>query len=188
MPDMAQPHRRLLTAEDLYELPLHDVRAELVRGNLICEPPAGFEHGVGGMRVGYYLHAYIELHPIGVVCNSDTGFVLFRGPDTVRAPDASFVTAERAARQVRPEAYFEGAPDLAVEVVSPGDSAHEVAEKVADYLAAGTRLVWVVHQRRKTVTVHDPGAKPRVLTAADTLDGGDLLPGFLVPVGALLAR
>jgi len=182
---MAEPQRRRLTAEDLYELPLHDVRAELVRGDLVCEPPAGFDHGVRGIKFAYHLEAYNERHPIGVVCGADTGFVLFRDPDTVRAPDAAFVTAERAARQVRKEAYFEGAPDLAVEVVSPGDSEREVAEKVEEYLAAGTRLVWVVRQRHKMVAVHEPGKPPRVLTTAHTLDGGDLLPGFSLPVATI---
>jgi Uma2 family endonuclease len=184
---MAEPERNRLTAEDLYELPLSDVRAELIRGDLVCEPPAGFDHGVRGTKLSFHLQAYVEQNPVGVVCGADTGFVLFRNPDTVRAPDAAFVTAERAARQERREFYFEGAPDLAAEVVSPGDSEREVAAKVADYLAAGSRLVWVVRPRRQTVTVHEPGKPPRTLTADGVLDGGDLLPGFALPVRALFA-
>ena len=183
---MTEPQRRSLTAEDLYDLHLEDVRAELVRGDLVCEPPAGFENGVRSAGIGYHLRRFIEDHPIGVVCGAETGFVLFRNPDTVRAPDAAFVTRERAERVADREKYFEGAPDLAAEVVSPGDSRREVAEKVHDYLAAGTRLVWVIDPRRRTVTVHRPGADPRVLRPDGLLEGGDLLPGFSLPVSRLV--
>lgn len=183
---MTEPQRRPLTAEDLYDLPLDDVRAELVGGELVCEPPAGFEHGVRAAGIGYHLLRFIEDHPIGVVCGAETGFVLFRNPDTVRAPDAAFVTRERAECFVDREKYFEGAPDLAAEVVSPGDFRREVAEKIRDYLAAGTRLVWVIDPRRRTVTVHRPGADPRVLGPDDLLEGGDLLPGFALPVSRLV--
>jgi Uma2 family endonuclease len=105
---------------------------------------------------------------------------------SVRAPDAAFVTRERAERFADREKYFEGAPDLAAEVVSPGDSGREVAEKVGDYLAAGTRLVWVIDPRRRTVTVHRPGADPQTLGPDDLLEGGDLLPGFALPVSRLV--
>lgn len=185
----AQPEGRVSrTAEDLYDLPLEDVRAELIRGDLVCEPPAGFEHGVGAAEIGYHLRRYVEEHPIGVVCGAETGFVLFRSPDTVRGPDAAFVTRERTERQAAPEKFFEGAPDLAVEVVSPGDSEREVGEKVRDYLAAGTRLVWVIRPRRRTLTVHRPGGEPRVLGPGERLDGGDLLPGFSLAVERLFTR
>jgi len=183
---MTEPQRSPLTAEDVYDLNLHDVRAELVRGDLICEPPAGFEHGVRSSKIGHHLERFIEDHPIGVVCGAETGFVLFRDPDTVRAPDAAFVTNERAERFVEKEKYFEGAPDLAAEVVSPGDSRRGVEEKVRDYLAAGTRLVWVVDPRRRTVTVHQPGGDPQVLGSEGLLEGGDVLPGFALPVSRLL--
>lgn len=183
---MAEPQHRSLTAEDLYELHLEDVRAELVRGDLVCEPPAGFDHGVRSADVGYHLQTFIEGHPIGVVCGAGTGFVLFRNPDTVRAPDAAFVTRERAERFADKEKYFEGAPDLAAEVVSPGDSRREVEEKVRDYLAAGTHLVWVIDPRRRTVTVHRPEADSEFLGPDDHLEGGDLLFGFSLQVSRLV--
>lgn len=183
---MSESERHPLHAEDLYDLPLDDVRAELVRGDLVCEPPAGFGHGLRAVEIGYELRRYLEDRPIGVACGAETGFVLFRDPDTVRAPDAAFVTRERAERFEPKEKFFEGPPDLAAEVVSPGDSRREVAEKVADYLAAGTRLVWVIDPGEGTVTVHRPGAPPRVLGPDDPLDGGDLLPGFSVPVRRLV--
>lgn len=183
---MTETRRRSLTAEDLYELAVDEVRTELVRGDVVCEPPAGFDHGVRAGEIGYHLRRYLEDHPLGVVCGAETGFVLSRAPDTVRAPDAAFVSWERATRLAAPERFFEGAPDLAAEVVSPGDSGREVEEKVRDYLAAGTRLVWVIDPRRSTVTVHRPDAAPGVLTPKDVLDGGDLLPGFSLAVSRLV--
>jgi len=183
---MAEPHYRRHSAEELYDLPLDDVRVELVRGDLVCEPPAGFGHGVRASEVAYHLRRFLEGHPAGVVCGAETGFVLSRNPDTVRAPDAAFVSAERAGRLADQERFFEGPPDLAVEVRSPGDLQREVAEKVADYLAAGTRLVWVIDPRRRTVTVHRPGADASILGPDESLDGGDVLPGFSLPVSRLV--
>lgn len=174
-----------LTAEDLSELPLSDVRAELVHGNVVREPPAGFGHGVHAARIGSFLQVWVETHGAGVVCSAETGFVLFRDPDTVRAPDAAFVSWERVAQVADREPFFEGAPDLAVEVVSPGDTAPEVAAKVRDYLAAGSRQVWIVRPRERTITVHRPGAAPLHLGADARLEGGDTLPGFSLPVARI---
>jgi Uma2 family endonuclease len=183
---MAEPHHRPRTAEDLYDLHLEDVRAELLEGDVVCEPPAGFGHGVRASKIAYHLERFLEEHPLGVACGAETGFVLARAPDTVRAPDAAFVARERVERLLNREQYFEGAPDLAAEVVSPGDSARDVAAKVRDYLTAGTRLVWVIDPRRRTVTVHRPNAGPQTLGPEDHLDGGDLLPGFTLPVTRIL--
>ncbi|MFP3942052.1 MAG: Uma2 family endonuclease, partial [Thermoanaerobaculia bacterium] len=118
---MIPPDDRPLRAEDLYELPLEDVRAELVRGDLVREPPTSFGHGVRAVEIGYALRRFLEEHPLGVACGAETGFILSRDPDTVRAPDAAFVTRERAERFGGREGFFEGTPDLAAEVVSPGD-------------------------------------------------------------------
>ncbi len=177
-----------LSAEDLAHLPLSDIRAELVRGDLIREPPAGFGHGVHVSRIGFYLQAWVEEQGAGVVCGAETGFVLFRSPDTVRAPDAAFVARERVAQVTDRERYFEGAPDLAVEVVSPGDPAPQVDAKVRDYLDAGSRQVWIVRPREQMVTVHRPGAAPLDLGADDDLEGGDVLPGFSLPVARIFGE
>ena len=179
---------RSLTAEDLSELPLSDVRAELVHGDVVREPPAGFGHGVHAAKIGSFLQVWVETHGAGVVCGAETGFVLFRDPDTVRAPDAAFVSRERLAQVTDREPFFEGAPDLAVEVVSPGDAAREVAAKVRDYLAAGSRQVWIVRPRERTLTVHWPGAAPLHLGADATLDGGDVLPGFSLRVARIFGE
>lgn len=184
---MIPPDDRPLHAEDLYDLPLDEVRAELVRGDLVREPPASFGHGVRTVEIGYELRRFLEADPLGVACGAETGFILSRDPDTVRAPDAAFVTRDRAERFGAREGFFEGPPDLAVEVVSPGDGLREVGAKVRDYLlAAGTRLLWVIDPGRRTVTVFRPGADPEVLRPGDLLDGGDVLSGFSVPVRRLV--
>lgn len=172
-----------LTARDLEAMYLEDVRAELVGGDLVCEPPAGFHHGVLASTIGRHLWDFVHARHLGRVLGAETGFILARDPDTVRAPDAAFVAGERLTGPL-PVGFFEGAPDLAVEVFSPGDSGPAVLGKVRDYLAAGTRQVWVVDGRSETVTVHRPRRSPVTLTGADSLKGDDVLPGFSLPVAA----
>jgi Uma2 family endonuclease len=115
----------------------------------------------------------------------ECGYVLRRNPDTVRGPDASFVSSERLAAWEARGPFFEGAPDLAVEVLSPSNTRREIEEKVSEYLAAGGREVWVADPEARRITVHRPDEGPRDLGPDDTLDGGDLLPGFDVPVAEL---
>lgn len=173
-----------LTIEEFQRLPDEDCRTELVRGVVVREPPAGFEHGRHASRIGYHLRRYVEEHPVGEVCGAETGFILSTDPPTVRAPDAAFVAAAR----IPPggvQGFFPGAPDLAVEVVSPSNSASDIQAKVFDYLDAGARLVWVVYPETRTVAVHRTRAEARFLTDADALDGGDALPGFRLEVARL---
>lgn len=176
----------LLTADDLWKLPTgKGARYELVRGELRTMPPAGFEHGAIGNGLAASLTQYVRANTLGLVVSADTGFVLSRDPDTVRAPDVGFVTRERVEQLGVPKKYFPGAPDLAVEIISPSDTLYEVDEKVLDWLEAGARLVWVVNPRRRTVTVSTPGGRQTILTDADELDGGDVMPGFRVRVAEL---
>jgi Uma2 family endonuclease len=172
----------LMTAEELEHLPNKDKLHELVRGELRTMPAAGFEHGLIGINLASPLAAYVRAHALGYVVLAETGFLLSRDPDTVRAPDIGFVTRERIEKLGVTKKYWPGAPDLAVEIVSPNDTVNELDEKVQDWLAAGTRLVWVVNPRRRTVTVHALGAKPVILTDTDVLDGGDVVPGFRIAV------
>lgn len=179
---MSDPVRTFrLTAEELSYLPPEEGRSELVAGEIVREPPPGEEHGWLAAGLLGDLVLFVRARRLGRVY-SECGFVLGRDPDTVRAPDAAFVSAERVATVVRRGPYFEGAPDLAVEVVSPGDSRAEVASKVREYLAAGGRAVWVVDPRRRSITVHRADAAPHTLGTSDVLDGGDVLPGFRLPV------
>ena len=172
---------KLVTAEELWAMP-NNARRELVRGEVRTMAPAGFEHGAVIMNVAVPLGAHVKAHRLGVVLGAETGFVLKRNPDVVRGADVAFVTASRLPATGLPVRFWEGAPDLAVEVVSPGDTVDEVEEKVADYLDAGARTVWVVNPRRKTVTVHRPGAQPFVLRVGDVLGGDDVVPGFRMDV------
>ena len=143
---------------------------------------AGFRHGAVIMNVAVPLGHHVKAHGLGVVCGAETGFVLARDPDTVLDPDVAFVRRERIPASGLPATFWEGAPDLAVEVTSPGDTRREVADKVASWLAAGTRLVWVVDSKRASVTIHEPALTPRRLAGADVLDGAPLFFGFRRPV------
>jgi Uma2 family endonuclease len=169
---------RLITAEDLFHMPDNGCRYELVKGELIRMAPAGARHGEIASRLDRRLGGYVEAQGLGVVCATDTGFRLAQNPDTVRAPDVSFVARERIPAEGVPEQYWPFAPDLAVEVVSPSDSFDEVAAKVSDYLAAGTRLVWIVHPRTRTVMIYRATGEVRLLQPQEELSGEDVIPGF----------
>jgi len=146
--------------------------------------PPGAEHGWIAAKILVAIANHVESRDLGKVY-SETGFVLARDPDTVRAPDVAFVRSERAVATSR--AYFEGAPDLAVEVLSPDDRPGYVREKVAEWLKADARAVWVIDPRDRTVTVHERRRKAKRLGEADTLRGGSVLPGFETPVAAIFA-
>ena len=121
---------RIVTAEELARMPDDGCRYELVRGELKQMPPSGGPHGNVANEVSWSLTSHVKAHQLGIVFAAETGFRLSSNPDTVRAPDCAFVSRERIERIGIPEGYWPGAPDLAIEVVSPGDSFTEVEEKV----------------------------------------------------------
>ena len=168
---------RVITAEELWAMPT-DARRELVRGEVRTMAPAGFEHGAVITNVATPLAVHVKAQRLGVVLGAETGFVLKRNPDVVRGADVAFVSASRIPAAGLPTKFWEGPPDLAVEVVSPGDTVDEVEEKVDDYLDAGTREVWIVQPKRKSVTVRRPGENPLVLREQDVLEGGAVVPGY----------
>lgn len=180
-PDEGQP----LTLEEFQRLPDDASRAELVRGRLVREPPAGFEHGDLAACIAQHLREHVVREGLGRVVGAETGFVLFEDPPTLRAPDAAFVSAERLPSDRTGFAHL--APDLAVEIVSPSNTVAEIQDKVCDYLDAGTRLVWVVEPRRRTVTVYRSRADIRLIGPADRLDGAEVLPGFRLSVAELFS-
>jgi len=155
-------------------------RCELVRGELRRMIPPSYEHGRIANRIGYRLTLHVESKGLGTVVAAETGFLIARRPDTVRAPDAAFVRAERAAGPAR--GYYPGAPDLAVEVLSPDDRPGEVRAKVEEWLQAGAGAVWVVDPESRTVVVHERLRDPVVLRDTDLLRGGDVVPLFTLPV------
>lgn len=176
---------QILTAEDLERMPDDGFRYELVRGELRKMAPAGAGHGRTSAVLTVSLGQHVLTHKIGAVYAAETGFRLSTDPDTVRAPDVAFVSQERLEEAGPVEGFFPGAPDLAIEVVSPSDTFVEVEEKVADWLGAGARMVVVVNPRQRRVTVHRPPAQVLVLTDADTLEGDDVVPGWRLPVSEL---
>ena len=174
----------LLTLEDFEAMPEPlDERLELDRGVLVREPLPGASHGAIAVRLGAALLAWAREGGGGTVLG-ETGYVLRRVPPTVRGPDVSWVSAGRTGYGL-PDGFFDGAPDLAVEVVSPSNRAGEIRTKVLQYLGAGARQVWVVHPRTRAVVVHTPDGAARTLGAEDVLDAPDLLPGFALPLPRL---
>ncbi|MFW6079017.1 MAG: Uma2 family endonuclease [Gemmatimonadota bacterium] len=184
----AQPPEDRLTIEEFERLPEDAWRTELVRGRVVREPPAGFEHGRRAVRIASPIDAYVREHELGVVLAAETGFVLAEDPPTVRAPDVAFVAADRVPEGEDAQSFARLAPDLAVEVVSPSNTMSQLYAKVTDYLDAGTRLVWLADSSNRIVTVLDAAGRVRLLRAGETLDGGDVLPGFRLAVGDIFEQ
>jgi Uma2 family endonuclease len=175
----------LTTADELLLMPKGRMRYELVRGELRTMTPAGFEHGRVSLRMAQLLGAHVEEAGIGVAAGAETGFVLSTDPDTVRAPDAAFVSKERAEKVGRTVKYWPGAPDFAAEVISPNDTFHEVQAKALEWLAAGTIVVLLLDPDQQTATVYRGQGDTHVHRADETLDLGDAVPGFTVSVARL---
>lgn len=177
---------KLITAEELWQMPQQDRRLELVLGELITMSPAGFDHCAVGMRIGIRLGSYVLENRLGIVVNSECGFVLRRNPDTVRAPDVAFVRQDRIP-DPRPVKFWEGAPDLAVEVLSPTDTVDEIDGKVEEYLQAGSTEVIVINPQRRMLKVFRQGTICTILQERGILDGLESVPGFRCPVADIFA-
>lgn len=170
-------HARLVTAEELAQIPNDDYHYELVEGRVIRVSPPGSRHAVLATRIAILLGQYVEAHDLGAVM-TPAGFTLATNPDTVREPDIAFVSRERIPQSGVPDGFWLGPPDLAVEIRSPGDRQSEIQAKVTDYLARGVRLVWVIDSRQQTVTVHQGRSAPVIRGIDDLLETGDVIPGF----------
>jgi Uma2 family endonuclease len=178
---MATP-TQLMTAEDLLRMPDDGFRYELVRGELRKTAAAGHRHGRVAINVTLPLGKYVQSHNLGIVYAAGTGFRLASDPDSVRAPDVAFVRRERAEAVGDSQGYWPGAPDLAIEVVSPSDTYTEVEEKILAWIDAGTGMVIVVNPRKRSVTVYRSRSDIIVLSENDVLDAGDVVPGWTMPV------
>jgi Uma2 family endonuclease len=178
---------RTVTADELLRMPDDGFRYELVRGELRKMAPAGHTHGRTAMRGGSRLDQHVEAHDLGVVYAADTGFLIGTGPDTVRAPDVAFVSRDRLGLAVEEKGYFPGPPDLAIEVVSPGDTYSQVEEKASEWLDAGTRMVLAADPHRRTVTRYRGRDDICILDENDVIDGEDVVPGWTLPVRELFA-
>lgn len=175
----------ILTAEQLLHINYPDKSTELVRGNLVVKEPAGYRHGLVIARLARELANHVEANHLGQILGAETGFTLFRDPDTVRAPDVGFVRRGRVPHPA-PTGFAELAPDLVVEVLSPTDRAGDVLAKVGDWLEAGVRLVWVVDPDARVARIYRPDGREAVIAAGEALDGEDVVPGFRCPLTAVL--
>jgi Uma2 family endonuclease len=174
-----------VTADELLEMQDDGHRYELVKGELRMAPPPGSEHGEVTMNLAGPLFQHVKNNNLGVVYAAETGFKLESNPDTVRAPDIAFVRIESVQQTGRLPGYRSGSPDLVVEVLSPSDRVTSVEEKVAEWLEAGARMVWVVSPKLHTVTVYRSLTDIVTLTAKDRLDGGEVVPGFQINVSEI---
>ena len=183
-PGVKQP--AAVTATDVERLSLPGKQVELVRGQLIVREPPSTRHGAIAANLGYHLSDFVRRRGLGVVFAQDTGFKIASDPDTVRAPDVAFVRQDRA-DQIPPRGYAELAPDLLAEILSPDDRPSEILAKVADWLAAGTQVVWLVDPQRSEIRVYRQDGSLTVLRQHDSLEGENVLPGFTCPVAHLFA-
>lgn len=174
-----------MTAEELLEKPEDGFRYELVRGEPRRMAPAGNVHGYIAMKLGSRLEQFVRDHRLGRVYAAETGFKLSSDPDTVRAPDVAFVSQTRLDDVGEVPGYWPGAPDLAVEVVSPSDTHAEVTEESLAWLDAGCRMVLAADPSQRTVTVYRSREDIRILLGRDVIDGADVVPGFGLPVTEL---
>ena len=182
-PGMLPP--ALMTAEQLLHVCIPDKRVELVRGVLSVREPAGYTHGRVAGNLTLRLGAHVERTRAGQLFAAETGFTVARGPDTVRAPDIAFVRRERLP-DPDPRGFPDLAPDLVVEVLSPDDRPGAVLAKVADWLSAGTKLVWVIDPMRRVARVYRHDGTECVVAQDQTLDGEDVVPGFSCPLASIL--
>jgi Uma2 family endonuclease len=169
-----------MTADQLFDLPNAE-HYELVRGvPRVCEPPGGL-HGQLAVRIAARLSAHVDQYNLGTVL-VEAGYVLRVGPDTVRGPDVSFLSSSRLPPDQIPESFIRCGPDLAVEIPAGSSRWSKVEERLADYFAAGARIVWVVDPQQHRVIVRYPDRAPRLLAHDSVLEGEDVLPGFRLPL------
>jgi Uma2 family endonuclease len=174
-----------VTADELLAMPDDGYRYELVKGELIRMSPTGHEHGFILMNLASPLYQYVKTNGLGVVTAADTGFVLERSPDTVLAPDISFLSSSKFSAAGPTAGFWEGAPDLAVEVTSPSDRPKQVELKAKKWLASGTKLVWVINPKLRNVTVYRAPSNVTILSETDVLKGDDVVPGFQIKVAEI---
>jgi Uma2 family endonuclease len=177
-----------MTADELFLMKDDGFRYDLVKGELRKMSPAGSEHGAIIARLTVALGQYVEENDLGEVFGAETGFKLASNPDTVLGPDVAFVSNGKIPPTGIPVKFWPGAPDLAVEVISPGNTRREIEEKIEEYLASGVLLVWIISPKPRTVTVHKANVEPVILTESDTLDGENVVPGFQCSIARLFTR
>ena len=183
---------RLITADELLVMPRRDEHGnycvlELIRGEVRRMSPSGITHGVFCTELAIEIGGFVKANDLGIVCGAETGFIVERDPDSVLGADVAFISHERLAKIENPDKFGPFAPDLAVEVLSPGNRPGEIAEKIALYFGAGARAVWVFNPKKRTAAVYASPTDVRILNEQETLDGGEVLPGFTLDLAKLFA-
>ena len=177
------------TVADLLALAGDERHYELVRGDLMMMSPTSPKHGRYASRLDRALGTYVEEHDLGEVYTAEPGFLLHPEPEpVVRAPDVAFVRKDRIPLEEEQHGFWELAPDLVVEVISPSETAQEIQKKVQDYLTAGTGLIWLVYPDTRSVVEYRSRTRIRELTIDDTLEGGGVIPGFQYPLRSLFRK
>jgi Uma2 family endonuclease len=171
---------RIWTDEELLALP-DDGKYELVDGELLYMSPAGARHGRIISRLNVALGTFVNSRGSGDVFDGQTGYRWAAAGGNLRSPDLSFVAAGRLEQGI-PTGFIHLAPDLAIEVLSPSERAGEIAQKVAEYLSVGVRLLWVIDPEKNSAVVYRPGLRPRTVRGTESLEGEDVLPGFAHPL------
>jgi len=175
------------TADQLFQLPDDGFRYELVKGELRKMTPAGFNHGKAVANLTGPLTTYVKANQLGVVLGAETGFKIATSPDTVRTPDIAFVCRARYLEVGDTEKFWPGPPDLAVEVLSPSDTAYEVEDKVTSWLTSGAAMVWLVNPKQGTLHIYRPDRPTQTLGPEDVLDGQEIIPGFRLRISEIFA-
>ena len=176
----------LVTAADLFLRSGDGVRYELIAGELTMMSPSGWRHGEIVGNLHGLLWAHVHDHDLGLVFGAETGFLIRRDPDTVRAPDIAFIAKKNLPATKPSEAYWPGAPDLAVEVLSPSDEPSKVQAKIKAWLAAGA-IVWVVDPESEVITCHKSSEEQRAASAGEQFAGEPIVPGFRCEVDEVFA-
>ena len=182
---MSTTSTALMTAEELMNLPDDNMRHELINGELITMPLTGLPHGRLALLIGASLLQFVLDHKLGQVYSNDAGFQLTWNPDTVLGPDISFVSKERLKTVSELKGYWQGPPDLAVEVLSPGDRPGKVKRKVSQWLSFGTKQVWLVDEKHSTITIYRSESDSTMFSGSDYLESPELFPGFRLSLDSI---
>lgn len=177
---MSTTSTALMTAEELMELPDDDLRHELINGELITMPLPMLPHSRIEARLGVPLAQFIWDHDLGEVYFGDGGFQLTWNPDTVVGPDISVVSKERLEQTGDVHGYWQGPPDLAIEIYSPGYRPGKVRDRISRLFRCGTKQVWVADIKRRTITVYRSESDLTTFSGSDYLESQDLFPGFRI--------
>jgi len=179
--------RALMTAEELMHLPRGYYRAELINGELIKMPLPGLPHGRIAARLTAPLVNFVWDNNLGEVFTNDTGFQLTSNPDTVLGADISFISKERLEERGEIQGYWQGPPDLAVEVLSPGNRPGKVNKKISRWFSFGTKQVWIIDPKHSTVTVYRSPFDTITFSGSENLEADDILPGFRISLNRIFS-